>query len=237
MPSIYLITNDVRRIPCPAKYHISIITEVTMKIDEILSELDNRPDDNFTAEDLHHLSKIRDLSKAQEFALSLINKPSKKPLTTAKRAWFERAIRGATSVQKLTKMLWDMMLSGEGHSVIGTRHSTDPNSYRKQFGEDATGPHYSRAYELGFISAMTPDGQIHHVKSKHDGAALPVGSILLSAEEHRPGQYLYQLYKKVDDSTDIMTNSFEDLGFLKVGSYAKAAEVAAAFKDQASKLV
>lgn len=213
-----------------------------MRIDELLgstntlNELDNRPTDNFSAEDLHHLSKIRDLSKAKEFAFELISRPSKKPMRPEKVAWFKSQLAGKKSVQDVTKMLWDMLLSGEGHKVIGSKNSMRDNSYRQRFGENSG--FVWRAYDLDPVSAMTPDKQIHRLAGSHDTLKLPVGSVILHADVHDDGdsrKVSYSLAKKVVDTDDLMEKSFEDIGHLDVSPYARSAEVELAFAKEAAK--
>ena len=213
-----------------------------MKISELLKNTINEsgdlPVDNFTAADLHHLSQMRDLLQAQQFALKLINTPSQKPLQPAKKSWFEKAIRNATSVQRLSKMMWDLLLSGEGHSVIGSGSSTMPSSYRQKFGE--TDEFVLRAYDLEPVSAMTPDGQIHSVRSPHDVLALPVGSVILDADIHSDGDVrkaTYSMVQKTQDTDDLMVKAFTNVGDLDVSPYAKSSMVASAFAEQARNLL
>ena len=207
-----------------------------MKISEIIKREDPRPVDNFSADDLHHLETIRDLSRAKEFALSLISRPSQKPLSPKKKAWFTASVARAKSVDDLVRMLWSMLMSGEGQPVIGSRYSTEPSYYRSQFGE--SDGFMMRAYEMDPMYAMTPDGGVHPLNGKrHDAAALPAGSIVLDSEEHKPGQVSYTLFIKTGEGTDLMDESFESKGFLKVSPYAKADEVKVAFEAQAKGLL
>lgn len=213
-----------------------------MKISELLqpgmglNELDTRPDTNFTAEDLHHLSKIRDLSKAKEFAFELISRPSKKPMRPEKVAWFKTQLAKKKSVQDVTKMLWDMLLSGEGHRVIGSKGSMTDNSYRQQFGEDS-GVMW-RGYDLEPVSGMTPDKKVIRLVGSHSVADLPVGSIVLHADIHDDGdsqKASYRMFKKVLDTDDLMEKAFEEVDHLDVSSYARSAEVELAFAKEAAK--
>lgn len=210
---------------------ISELLEGTKRLDEV----DNRPTDNFSAEDLHHLSKIKDLSKAKEYAFELISRPSKRPMTPAKVAWFKSALAGKKSVQDVTKMLWDMLLSGEGHSVIGSKTSTSPNVYRQRFGEAEGMTH--RAYDLNPVSAMTPDKKVVRMASGHDVLDLPVGSVVLHADVHDDRdarKASYSMVKKIADTDDLMDQAFEDIGPLEVSSYARSADVELAFAKAAT---
>jgi len=96
----------------------------------------SRPDFNFTPEDLHKLQKIDDLNKIKKVALRLIaNKESSRPMEPKKVAWFDSALDQKNSKDEVIKMMWHLLLSGEGHKVIGDRYSTKKNSYRVAMGE------------------------------------------------------------------------------------------------------
>lgn len=106
--------------------------------------------------------------------------------------------------------------------------------------EVLTDKHLSRAYDLDAVSAMLPNGTIKSLRTYHDAAELPIGSIVLSAELHGDtdvSKVSYLMYKKVKDDTDTMSNSFEDLGALTVSPYAKSTEVASAFSITAKQLL
>ncbi|NBO29669.1 MAG: hypothetical protein EBV10_10580 [Synechococcaceae bacterium WB6_1A_059] len=53
-----------------------------------------------------------------------------------KVAWFKSALERMDSPIKVIKLMYDLLLGGEGQSVIGSRYSMNPNSYRSRFGED-----------------------------------------------------------------------------------------------------
>lgn len=96
----------------------------------------SRPDFNFTPEDLHKLQTIDDLSKMKKVALELIaNQKSSRPMEPKKVAWFDSALDQKKSKEEVIKMMWHLLLSGEGHKVIGDRYSTKKNSYRVAMGE------------------------------------------------------------------------------------------------------
>jgi hypothetical protein len=105
-----------------------------MRLHELLE--DSRPEDNFTADDIKAMERMRDLGQMKIYAKKLITTPSKKRLRPEKVAWFNKVIDSKKSPIDLIKMMYDLLLSGEGSSVIGSRHSMDPNSYRKTFGEE-----------------------------------------------------------------------------------------------------
>jgi hypothetical protein len=90
---------------------------------------------NFDIEDLKRLERIRDLPTLKAQALALISKPSTKPMKPEKVEWFKNALENMNSPIKVIKLMYDLMLSGEGHAVVGSTASMNPNTYRRTFGE------------------------------------------------------------------------------------------------------
>ena len=100
--------------------------------------VEGKKDFNFDHEDLYKLQGMDDLSKIKAFALSLIsNKHSSRQMKPEKVAWFDAALDRTKSKEGVVKMMWDLLLSGEGHGVKGSRFSTDKNNYRAVMGEGA----------------------------------------------------------------------------------------------------
>ena len=96
---------------------------------------EGKADYNFDAEDLKRLERIRDLPTLKAQALALIAKPSAKPMKPEKVEWFKNALENMNSPLKVIKLMYDLLLSGEGHSVVGSKASMNPNTYRQRFGE------------------------------------------------------------------------------------------------------
>jgi len=96
---------------------------------------EGKADYNFDIEDLKRLERIRDLATLKAQALALISKPSAKPMKPEKVEWFKNALERMNSPMKVIKLMYDLLLSGEGNAVVGTRSSMNPNSYRQRFGE------------------------------------------------------------------------------------------------------
>jgi hypothetical protein len=94
-----------------------------------------KPTVNFDAEDLKKLEKIRDLETLKTQAFMLISRPSERPMKPEKVAWFKGALESMNSPLKVIKLMYDLLLSGEGHAVIGSKASMNPNSYRARFNE------------------------------------------------------------------------------------------------------
>ena len=99
---------------------------------------EGKADYNFDIEDLKRLERIRDLATLKTQAMMLISKPSAKPMRPEKVEWFRNALEKMNTPLKVIKLMYDLLLSGEGHSVVGSRLSMNPNSYRQRFNEQDT---------------------------------------------------------------------------------------------------
>jgi len=90
---------------------------------------------NFTADDLNELNVIRDLPTLKQRAFQLLSNPtSGHPMKPEKVEWFKQALKQKANPASVIKLMWDLLLSGEGNAVKGSRFSTDKNSYRSTFG-------------------------------------------------------------------------------------------------------
>jgi hypothetical protein len=93
---------------------------------------------NFDIEDIKKLERIRDLPTLKAQALALISKPSERPMKPEKVAWFDAALDRMDSPLKIIKLMYDLLLSSEGHAVIGSKNSMKANTYRGRFGESTS---------------------------------------------------------------------------------------------------
>ena len=84
------------------------------------------PDVNFDADDIKNLERINDLDSLKRQAFSLISNPGSRPMKPEKVSWFRRQLASKTNKMAVIKMMYDLMLSGEGNSVLGSRSSTQP---------------------------------------------------------------------------------------------------------------
>ena len=98
-----------------------------------LSGIDEGKADNFTIDDIKHMESMRDLEQMKMFAKNLIATPSTRPMKPQKVAWLSQSIDSKKTPAALIKLMYDLLLGGEGFSVIGSRYSTDPNSYQRTF--------------------------------------------------------------------------------------------------------
>jgi hypothetical protein len=113
------------------------VVETANEMEESSEEMDEakKPDHNFTADDIKELEKIEDLDTLKSQAFELISKPSAKPMKPEKVEWFKRRLESLPTIYSVIKLMYDLLLSGEGQSVIGSRGSMSGNSYRNRFGE------------------------------------------------------------------------------------------------------
>ena len=109
---------------------------------ESVNETDNEHD-NFTPADLKSLERIRDLSTLKARAKELIKGKPVKRMKPEKIAFFYNRVDQLNSPLAIIKMMYDMLLAGEGHKVIGSKSSMDPNSYRARFGEGVDNAEYN----------------------------------------------------------------------------------------------
>jgi hypothetical protein len=131
-------------LPHPDHY-LKMMKQKQAEIDALKAEIESdkskglgearKPDYNFDIEDIKKLERIRDLPTLKTLAFELISKPSAKPMKPEKVEWFRSALERMDSPLKVIKLMYDLMLSGEGHQVIGSRNSMKANSYRGRFSE------------------------------------------------------------------------------------------------------
>ena len=136
-------------------------------------------EDNFTIDDIKNLEKIRDFETLKAHAKELIKGKPARRMKPEKISWFYNHIDTLKNPLAVIKMMYDLMLAGEGHKVIGSRNSMSSNSYRTKFGEQGVaedtgswivydpetkqikkrfkthtaGKSYARAHGLGFASS------------------------------------------------------------------------------------
>jgi hypothetical protein len=95
--------------------------------------------DNFTPDDIASLQQITDLNDVKNKAFELITTKSKRPMQPDKVAYLKRQLASKRSTMEVIKLMYDLLLSGEGSGVIGSRRSMEPSNYRKSFGEAQKG--------------------------------------------------------------------------------------------------
>jgi len=88
---------------------------------------------NFTPEDLGKLNHIKDLGELKQQAFALISNEGPASIQPEKIEYFKNRLEMLNSRMAVIKMMYDMLLSGEGLGVIGSRNSTEKNSYRSKF--------------------------------------------------------------------------------------------------------
>jgi cytidyltransferase-like protein len=139
------ITESIRRLIAEIKPLLSEATvEQKTKFVTMLSEAkkrldegrENLPPENFTSDDINGLMRLRDLDQIKLQAFRMITNPnSSRPMKPNKVEWLKQRLTQLRDKQSVIKLLYDLLLSGEGNNVIGTRYSMEPNVYRKTFNE------------------------------------------------------------------------------------------------------
>ena len=94
-------------------------------------------EDNFTIEDIKRLEKIRDLETLKAQAKELIKGKPARRMNPEKISWFYNHIDTLRNPLAVIKMMYDLLLAGEGNRVLGSRNSMSSNSYRQRFGEQS----------------------------------------------------------------------------------------------------
>ena len=93
-------------------------------------------EDNFTIDDIKRLEQIKDFETLKAQAKELIKGKPIRRMKPEKISWFYNHIDTLKNPMAVIKMMYDLMLAGEGNRVIGSRNSMNPNSYRSRFGEE-----------------------------------------------------------------------------------------------------
>jgi len=113
---------------------------------------------NFDDRDLDQLKKFTNLEDMKRKALDMIRPKGARAMKPEKIAWFSSAINNASSPSRLIKLMYDMLLSGEGHAVVGSKHSMQPNKYRQTFGETEQ-PTQTDLIKMMAVTGKTADGK------------------------------------------------------------------------------
>ena len=96
-------------------------------------------DDNFTVDDIKRLEGIRDLSTLKAQAKELVKGKEIKRMKPEKISFFYNRIDDLKNPMSVIKLMYDLLLAGEGNKVIGSKNTMNPNSYRARFGEGTMG--------------------------------------------------------------------------------------------------
>lgn len=174
------------------------------KDDEYIDEAKGA--DNFTADDLTALSSIADIEEMKVKAKALISTPSKRPMKPEKIAWFNDAIDKQTNRNGVIKLMYDLLLSGEGNSVLGTRNSMGANSYRRRFGEgvNESDPCWDNYKQVGMktkngkkVPNCVPKESMGETISVSEGTSLKTTLATIKNDINEPVQQLYATLKQM----------------------------------------
>ena len=91
--------------------------------------------DNFTIDDIKALERIRDLETIKTRAKELIKGFPDRRMKPEKIDYFYNRIDSLASPMQVIKLMYDLLLAGEGMKTIGSRYSTSANTYQRRFDE------------------------------------------------------------------------------------------------------
>ena len=125
------------------------------------SEIEVNPNDNFTILDIKKLEQINDLDTLKKQAKHLIKGKPIRRMKPEKIAYFYDRVDTLTTRMKVIKLMYDLLLAGEGLKTIGSWNSTDPNAYAKRFNEEENKPKTAKAliYQTEMYGAKGYYGQ------------------------------------------------------------------------------
>jgi len=125
--------------------------------EEIAEGPNDGSEDNFTIDDIKRLEKVRDLETLKAQAKELIKGKPARRMKPEKISWFYNHIDTLRNPLAVIKMMYDLMLAGEGHKVIGSKNSLSSNSYRQRFGEEVveSEEHLERIRKLSGLDEAT----------------------------------------------------------------------------------
>lgn len=199
--------------------------DLGMGTDEVAEGRENLPPENFNADDINSLMRLRDLDQIKLQAFKLITNPnSSRPIKPEKVAWLKQRLTQLRNKESVIRLLYDMLLSGEGNKVIGTRYSMEPNVYRKTFKElnEKAGDVYSsrmanitddlgNGYFLGDDSYDDDDGFVKEGYSVYyqegPDQYRQVGSVSMSPYSNPPGHIENEIKKLIaSDQNNVSEN-------------------------------
>lgn len=154
--------------------------ELEAGFDRMMGQFSEAGDHNFTADDLQQLQKLGNVDEIKRKAVELITTKSNKPMKPEKVAWFKRQIASKRSPMDVIKLMYDLMLSGDGQAVIGSRGSMSKNSYRDRFGEDDVD---ASEYSPPTDATMSP------LSDTPEKPQLPLGEFILSYFDRETGKF------------------------------------------------
>jgi hypothetical protein len=199
---------------------VNLLGEAKKRLDE---GRENLPAENFTSDDINGLMRLRDLDQIKLQAFRMITNPnSSRPMKPNKVEWLKQRLTQLRDKQSVIKLLYDLLLSGEGNNVIGTRYSMEPNVYRKTFKESSENHLYTErqieiiedlgnGYFLGDDSYDDDDGFVKAgysvYKQVGDDSFKLVGSVSMSPYSNPPGHIENEIKKLISSDQNISESS------------------------------
>jgi hypothetical protein len=211
--------------------HISDKFAQTVSIEKDNSQQEinegTEPQVNFTADQINKLAAIRDLPTLKARAKAMIGTNSKRPMKPEKIEYFKDRIDQGTSATGIIKLMYDLLLSGEGLRTIGSKYSTKRNSYRRRFGESS---HSSTAYKEGEADGMR--GYRNPRASEIYGPDIDDYNSGVTAGQAQERQAAHQRHIKYsNDIAPFLKMSDDELASIEKDILARREEIVAAFDN------
>jgi hypothetical protein len=160
-------------------------------------------EDNFTIDDIKNLERIRDFETLKAQAKELIKGKPARRMKPEKISWFYNRIDTLKNPLAVIKMMYDLMLAGEGNKVIGSRNSMSANSYRSRFGEQGVSeaPEDRTSYQ---VAKILFDKGIKYDAAKENELINMIGMVLVKELMMSPKQARYLISYDEDFVSDTL---------------------------------
>lgn len=130
--------------------------------------------DNFTIDDIKALEKIRDLETIKARAKELVKGFPDRRMKAEKIDYFYNRIDRLASPIQVIKLMYDLLLAGEGMKTIGSRYSTSANTYQRRFDEMTGGVIAGGGVGEGVAEGSTKQPRWgYHIVDQKTGNAVP----------------------------------------------------------------
>jgi hypothetical protein len=160
-------------------------------------------EDNFTIDDIKNLERIRDFETLKAQAKELIKGKPARRMKPEKISWFYNHIDTLKNPLAVIKMMYDLMLAGEGNKVIGSRNSMSANSYRSRFDEQgmSEAPEDRTSYQVAKILA---DRGMKYDPAQENELINVIGMVLVKELNMTPKQARYLISYDEDFVSDTL---------------------------------
>ena len=189
------------------KYYADLKAKKQAEKDKQQGVAEGFNDDNFTIDDIHRLEQIKDFETLKARAKHLIKGKPARRMKPEKIAYFYDRVDTLTSPIKVIKMMYDLLLAGEGMKTIGSQNSTNPNFYQRRFTEEQQGVLEDTIdMPFGSISGKDVDIGLQHRSEQAAYSGLKKLGLVDTSEQFLT---LQEIAKLVTDTSNIHIFAFD----------------------------